>query len=261
MKSSASATMIASAVTSSRRSQRTSSSSAKAIENGTTKNRRSGAPGRSRPSRASGGRRRRRSSRGSRAAGPRGLPRIGPAPPGHPSRRRATTAREGGGHDPARYHQVDGDEQVGLVTAGVQRYAEGKRGDDRQRKQARPAAEEDGQGSDRHGPQQGQRQQPRRAVAEIGDRRRVPLVAGDQDREEGQGRQHRDRARPRRDEQDRGRRGGGGRDHAGAGECAQPPCPRPARRQPFGLGSARWSRSVPPGVSVRSWPIRTTRNL
>ena len=98
--------------------------------------------------------------------------------------------------------------------------------------------------------------------------RGVPLVAEDQDREEGDRDQHRQRAPAARRQQDRGGAGAGGDQHAGAGEelaqGADPAASRLAARAPQ-AGLPAWRRRcrrITPGVtSVRSSPSSFTRSL
>jgi len=95
--------------------------------------------------------------------------------------------------------------------------AEGQREDDGQGKRERPAAERVGEGSDDYCADCEEDNDSSGVVAEVDDLVGVPLVAEDQDREEGDRQQHRCRARAAWREEDRGGAGGCCDDYAGAG--------------------------------------------
>ena len=132
------------------------------------------------------GRRRRRAGCGSRRAGgwrAGGPRRAGPGRGPRPPDPQSPPASDAAGDD-----QVERDQEVGGVAAGVQGDAEGESGDDRQRQQ-RSAS----------GGRRSRGRRPRRRRARAGRRCRslswrrstiwwrVPLVAEDQDREEDEG--------------------------------------------------------------------------
>ena len=158
-------------------------------------------------------------------------------------------------------HQVEGDEEVGGVAAGVQGHPEGERGDDRQRQQDRPAAEGPGQQPDGDRGADQQHHEPGLVVTQGDDLRRVPLVAEDQQREEADRCEHRQRARTARRQQDRGRAGPGGDQQAGGGEqLAQGATPlRLHSARGRSGGRCRWI--VPGRTRVRPWPSSFTRSL
>ena len=106
-----------------------------------------------------------------------------------------------------------------------------------------------------------QRGEAGRVFAQVDDLPRVPLVAEDQRREEGQRDQHRRRSSSARRQQDRGSGGTGGEQQAHRGEdVAQPDLPS---RWQLGVGRGRASCSfmTPPGTRVRSCPRSLTRSL
>ena len=206
------------------------------------------------------------------SAGRRGLARKGrPAggaapfsasPPCHPPADELQSEKHG--DHAAGDHQVERDEEVRGVAAGVQRDAEGKRGDDRERQQDRPAAEGVGEDADRgDGERSQQGDDAGRVVAQVDDLVGVPLVAEDQDREEDERQEHRRRAGAAGGEQDRGGAGAGGDEDAGAREdVAQGEgLPRlPAGRLPAG-GRDAVQADRPGGTRLRSWPSSLTRSL
>ena len=162
------------------------------------------------------------SAAASEAARPAGL--------GRRAAPRPEIAASSGGEDPAGDHQVERDQEVRGVAAGVERDAERERGDDRQRQQdgqRRKAAARTPQAASA-GERRARRAAPgRRAGRTIcgechwsprirtGKRTSASSIAAE-------------RGRPGR-QQDRGGRGGGGDQDAGAGEdVAQAPAPGPA---------------------------------
>jgi hypothetical protein len=99
----------------------------------------------------------------------------------------------------------------------MQRDPKRQREHDRERQEKRPAVEERGEHC---GACQGGNAKPNQTVglvAQIDDLGRVPLVAENQGREEGEGKEHRRRARTARGQQNRGRPGPGRKQNAEPG--------------------------------------------
>jgi hypothetical protein len=118
-------------------------------------------------------------------------------------------AQDGGHHGRGDY-EVKRDQEVGGVSAGVERHSEGQREDDGQGDEDWPAAEDVGQGANGYCCDRQEGDDPSLVVAEIDYLGGVPLVAGDQDREQGHGEDHRGAAWAARGQQDRGGAGRGG---------------------------------------------------
>jgi len=91
-------------------------------------------------------------------------------------------------------HEVEGDEEVCLLAAGVDRDAEGNRGDHREGQQHGAPAEQRSQDRHRNHRDGAKCDETGDMVAQIGDLGRVPLVGEDQHRNQRQGNQHRRRA-------------------------------------------------------------------
>jgi len=89
----------------------------------------------------------------------------------------------------------------------MERDTERQRRDDRERQEKRPATEEEGESGRGRQREEGEGDQPRRVVAQVSDLVRVPLIAEDQGREEGQRGEHRGGAQAAGGQQDRAGRG------------------------------------------------------